>query len=282
VFDFLDGPVRQLVTDVYNSVGYVGVAVWVVIESVIVPIPSEIVLPFAGFLAAFSGNVEPLTGRPWNVPLIIVAGTIGATIGALVAYAIGYFGGRPLLLRWGRYLLIDPEDLAKTEAWFERYGHLAAFLGRLAPVVRSLVSFAAGIARMPLLPFVVFTTLGSAIWTTGLVVAGFVLGENWEAIIGILKRWEDAMLGALVIGIVVFVWWQLGHPGYRKRSGAAPGHLAVGSAVGPAVGSAVGPAVSSSESDPRAAAGAGDLATAARADDRGTGDEAPRLRSDPT
>jgi hypothetical protein len=90
------------------------------------------------------------------------------------------------------------------------------------------------------------------------------------------------MLGALAIGIVVFVWWQLGHPGYRKRSGAAPGHLAVGSAVGPAVGSAVGPAVSSSESDPRAAAGAGDLATTARADDRGTGDEAPRLRSDPT
>jgi membrane protein DedA with SNARE-associated domain len=229
VFDFLDGPVRQLVTDVYNAVGYVGVALWVVIESVIVPIPSEIVLPFAGFLAAFPESVEPLTGRPWSLPLIIVAGTVGATVGALVAYGIGYYGGRPLLLRWGRYLLIDPEDLAKTEAWFERHGQLAAFLGRLAPVVRSLVSFAAGIARMPLPPFVVFTALGSGIWTSGLVLAGYALGENWEAIIGILRRWEDVMLVALAAGVVVFVWWQLGHPGYRR---AAPGTSAGPASMG--------------------------------------------------
>ncbi len=233
VFDFLDGPVRQLVTDLYDAVGYVGVAVWVVIESVIIPIPSEIVLPFAGFLAAFPNAIEPLTGRPWSLPLIIVAGTIGATVGALVAYAIGYFGGRPLLLRWGRYLLIDPEDLAKTEAWFERYGHLAAFLGRLAPVVRSLVSFAAGIARMPLLPFVVFTALGSAIWTTGLVTAGFLLGENWEAIIGVLKSWEDVMLVGFGLAIVVFVWWQLGHPGYRRTAATRPeASVAVGAGRG--------------------------------------------------
>lgn len=238
MFDFLDGPVRQLVTDVYNAVGYVGVALWVVVESVIVPIPSEVVLPFAGFLVAFPDAVEPLTGRPWSLPLVVVAGTTGATIGALVAYAIGYFGGRPLLLRWGRYLLIDPEDLAKTEAWFERYGHLAAFFGRLAPVVRSLVSFAAGIARMPLLPFVVFTVLGSAIWTTGLVTAGFLLGENWEAIIGILKRWQDVMLVALALGVAVFVWWQLGHPGYRRRPRSASSLAAGGGSAGavPAVG----------------------------------------------
>jgi membrane protein DedA with SNARE-associated domain len=217
VFDFLDGPVRELVTQVYNAVGYLGVALWVAVESVIVPIPSELVLPFAGFLVAFPDNIEPLTGSPWNPWLTILAGTIGATIGALVAYGIGYYGGRPLLLRWGRYLLIDPEDLAKTEAWFDRYGAAAAFLARMVPVVRSLVSFAAGIARMRLVPFVVFTFLGSLPWTALLVVAGYGLGENWETIGTWLKRYEYVVLGGLVIGVVVFVWWQLGHPGWRRR-----------------------------------------------------------------
>src|SRR5512134_251504 len=102
VFDFLNGPVRDLVTQVYNPVGYLGVALWVAIESVVIPIPSEIVLPFAGFLVAFPENIEPLTGEPWNLVLVVLAGTVGATLGALVAYAIGFYGGRPFLLRWGR------------------------------------------------------------------------------------------------------------------------------------------------------------------------------------
>jgi membrane protein DedA with SNARE-associated domain len=217
VFDFLDGPVRDLVTQVYNAVGYLGVALWVAIESVIIPIPSELVLPFAGFLAAFPENVEPLTGQPWNLPITILAGTIGATIGALIAYAIGYLGGRPFLLRFGRYLLIDPEDLDRTEAWFARYGAAAAFLARMIPVVRSLVSFAAGIARMRLGPFVVFTFLGSLPWTAALVVAGYALGENWETIGAWLKRYEYVVIGILIVAVVAFVWWRLGHPGWNRR-----------------------------------------------------------------
>jgi membrane protein DedA with SNARE-associated domain len=220
VFDFLNGPVRDLVTSVYQAVGYIGVALWVAIESVIVPIPSELVLPFAGFLAAFAENIEPLTGAPWSVPLIVAFGTLGAVVGALIAYAIGFWGGRPLLDRYGRYLLIDPEDLDKAEAWFARYGAAAAFFGRLVPVIRSLVSFAAGVARMPLLPFVVFTALGSLPFTIALVVGGYTLGENWETIGGILKQFEYLAIAAVIIGVLIFVWWQLGHPGWRRPTRA--------------------------------------------------------------
>ena len=92
VFDFLNGPVRELVTQIYDAVGYVGVALWVAIESVIIPIPSELVLPFAGFLVGAGTSIEPLTGQPWSLALVTIAGTIGSLIGALVAYAIGYFG----------------------------------------------------------------------------------------------------------------------------------------------------------------------------------------------
>ena len=216
MFDFLNGPVRDLVTSVYEAVGYVGVALWVAIESVIVPIPSELVLPFAGFLVGEGRSLEPLTGQPWNLWLVTAAGTIGAVVGALVAYAIGYFGGRPIIERWGRYLRITPEDLDRTDEFFARHGTKAAFFGRLIPVVRSLVSFAAGIARMPLGPFVVFTALGSLPFTFVLVFAGLQLGANWESIGDVLKRFEYVVLGALALAVLAFVWVRFIGP--RRRT----------------------------------------------------------------
>ena len=147
VFDFLNGPVRDLVTQIYEAVGYLGVALWVAIESVIIPIPSELVLPFAGFLVGDRATaMEPLTGQPWSFWLVVLAGTLGATVGALVAYGIGAWGGRPLIERWGRYLGITAADLDKADAFFEQHGQAAAFFGRMVPVIRSLVSFAAGVA----------------------------------------------------------------------------------------------------------------------------------------
>jgi membrane protein DedA with SNARE-associated domain len=217
VFDFLNGPVRQLVTDLYNAVGYVGVAIWVAVESVIIPIPSELVLPFAGFLAGEGGRLEPLTGQPWNLALITLAGTIGATVGALVAYAIGYFGGRPIIERWGRYLGISAEDIDRAEAFFERHGTKAAFFGRMVPVIRSLVSFAAGIARMPLGPFVLFTALGSLPFTFVLAFAGVQLGQNWEAVGAVLKRFEYAVVGVLVLVALAWIWFRIIRP-RRQRT----------------------------------------------------------------
>ena len=216
VFDFLNGPVRDLVTQVYDSVGYLGVALWVAIESVIVPIPSELVLPFAGFLVGQGTNIEPLTGQPWNLALVTLAGTIGATVGALVAYAIGYFGGRPLLERWGRILRITPADLDRTDEFFARHGTKAAFFGRLIPVVRSLVSFAAGIAHMPLLPFVVFTALGSLPFTFVLAFAGVQLGANWEVIGDVLKRFEYVILAVLAVVAIGFIWLRFVRPRRQK------------------------------------------------------------------
>jgi membrane protein DedA with SNARE-associated domain len=212
VFDFLNGPVRELVTQIYDSVGYLGVALWVAIESVIVPIPSELVLPFAGFLVGQGTSIEPITGQAWNLVLVTVAGTFGATIGALVAYAIGYYGGRPVLERWGRFLRITPADLDKTDAFFARHGTKAAFFGRLIPVVRSLVSFAAGIGHMPLLPFTFFTALGSLPFTFVLVFAGMQLGANWEVIGDILKRFEYAILAVVALAVIAFVWLRFVRP----------------------------------------------------------------------
>jgi membrane protein DedA with SNARE-associated domain len=218
VFDFLNGPVRDLVTQIYEAVGYIGVALWVAIESVIIPIPSELVLPFAGFLVGTGAELEPLTRQPWSYWLVVLAGTLGATVGALVAYAIGAWGGRPLIQRWGRYLGITDADLDRAEAFFARYGEAASFFGRMVPVVRSLVSFAAGVARMPLGRFIVFTFLGSLPFTALLVFAGVQLGANWESIGAVIKRFEYAVVAVLAIVVVAWIWLRIVKPRRSARA----------------------------------------------------------------
>ena len=219
MFEFLDGPVRQLVTQLYEAVGYLGVAIWVAIESVIVPIPSELILPFAGFLVGEGTAIEPLTGQPWSLPLVVLAGTLGATVGGLVAYAIGYWGGRPVILRWGRVFGVKAEDLDRTEAFFEKHGMAACFIGRMIPVVRSLVSFGAGLGRMPVLKFTVYTFLGSLPFTFLLVFVGVQLGANWEAVGAVLKQFEYLILAILVALVVAFLWIRVIRP--RRRAAAA-------------------------------------------------------------
>ena len=216
MFDFLNGPVRDLVTQIYETVGYVGVALWVALESVIVPIPSELVLPFAGFLIGQGSALEPISGQPWSYWPTVLAGTIGATVGALIAYGIGALGGRPLLERWGRYVGISPADLDKADAFFARHGQAASFFGRMIPVIRSLVSFAAGIARMPLGRFTLFTFLGSLPFTALLVFAGVQLGANWEEVGAILKQFEYVVLAILAVVILAWIWIRIIKP--RRES----------------------------------------------------------------
>lgn len=220
VFDFLNGPVRDLVTQIYDAVGYLGVALWVAIESVVIPIPSELVLPFAGFLVGTGDAIEPLTGQPWSYWLVVIAGTLGATVGALVAYAIGLYGGRPIVDRWGRYLGISHADLDRAESFFARYGEAASFFGRLVPVVRSLVSFAAGLSRMPLPKFILFTFLGSLPFTAMLVFAGLQLGANWESVGPVLKRFEYAILAVLAVIVIAWVWFRIIKPRRAAKAGA--------------------------------------------------------------
>ena len=166
VFDFLNGPVRDLVTQIYEAVGYLGVALWVAIESVIIPIPSELVLPVRrlprrrgrGARADHRAAVELLARPSWPA-------RSGRPSARSSPTRIGDWGGRPVLERWGRYLGITPADLDKADAFFARHGEAASFFGRMIPVIRSLVSFAAGIAHMPLGKFTLFTFLGSLPWT---------------------------------------------------------------------------------------------------------------------
>lgn len=212
VFDFLDGPVRQLVTELYETVGYLGVALWVAIESVIIPIPSELILPFAGFLVGEGVALEPITGQPWSLWLVVLAGTLGATTGGLIAYAIGYWGGRPVILRWGRWLGITAADIDRTEAFFARYGAAASLIGRMIPVVRSLVSFGAGVGRMPLVPFMVFTVLGSIPWNLALVLAGYMLGERWAQFEVLMAQYEYLVLGGIGLAGLAWIWLRVVRP----------------------------------------------------------------------
>jgi membrane protein DedA with SNARE-associated domain len=205
----------------YDAVGYVGVAVAVALETIVAPIPSEVILPMAGWKvsqsAADSSIVEPLTGLPWNIPLAVLLATVGSLVGALVGYFIGAWGGRPLLDRYGRYVGIGAEDLDRADRWFERWGTWAVFLGRMVPLVRTFVSYPAGISRMPMGRFVLFSTLGSLPWNAALIFAGFVVGENYRQIEAAIKPYEYVIY-AVVIGLaaLVIVRWRMAK---RSRAG---------------------------------------------------------------
>jgi membrane protein DedA with SNARE-associated domain len=207
----------------YDAVGYVGVAVAVTLETIVAPIPSEVILPMAGWKVSQSALdasvLEPLTGLAWNIPLAVAFATVGSVIGAMAGYGIGAWGGRPLLNRYGRYVGIGAEDLDRADRWFERWGSWAVFLGRMVPLVRTFVSYPAGISRMPIGRFLLFSTLGSLPWNAALIVAGFVVGENYPEISAAMKPFEYVIY-AVVIGLVVLLlarWWW----GKRRRSARA-------------------------------------------------------------
>ena len=206
----------------YDAVGYVGVALAVALETIVAPIPSEVILPMAGWKVSQStadpSVVEPLTNLPWNIPLAVALATVGSVIGALVGYAIGAWGGRPLLDRYGGYVGIGAEDLDRADRWFDRWGSWAVFLGRMVPLVRTFVSYPAGISRMPIGRFLVFSTLGSLPWNLALIVAGFVVGENYEQIEAAIKPYEYVVYVAVAAAAVFVVarWWR----GKRRRAAA--------------------------------------------------------------
>jgi membrane protein DedA with SNARE-associated domain len=197
----------------YDAVGYVGLAAAVALETIVAPIPSEVILPMAGWKvsqsAADASVVEPLTGLPWNIPLAVLLATVGSVVGALVGYFIGAWGGRPLLDRYGRYVGIGAEDLDRADRWFDRWGSAAVFFGRMVPLVRTFVSYPAGISRMPMGRFLLFSTLGSLPWNAALILAGFVVGENYRAIEAAIKPFEYLIYAAVfaVVAVLVVRWW---------------------------------------------------------------------------
>ena len=216
---FIDQIVIPFLNNLYGAVGYFGVMLAMGIESAMVPLPSELILPYAGFLVSDPGQLEPLTGQPWNFWIVVVAATIGNTLGSLVAYAIGAYGGRPFLERFGRYLLIRPHEIELADGFFARHGAATVFIGRLLPVVRTFISFPAGVARMPLGRFIVYSTAGAFIWSCLLVYAGTILGGNWVQIRHAHQPFDLAIALGVVGLVALFIWWRLGTPGRRGRPG---------------------------------------------------------------
>ncbi len=187
-----------------SSLGYVGVALLMAIESACIPLPSEIIMPFAGYLVS--------TGR-FDLVLVATAGAIGCNIGSTVAYAIGAYGGRPLVERWGYWVLIGARDLAFVDWFFARFGGITVFVSRLLPVVRTFIALPAGIARMPLVKFQIYTFLGSWPWCYALAYIGARLGARWDAdprLREVMHRFDGVVIAAIVLGIAVYVWshWQ--------------------------------------------------------------------------
>lgn len=215
---FIDQIVLPFLTTLYGSVGYLGVGVAMAIESAMIPLPSELVLPFAGFLVSDATAVEPLTRGPWMFWIVVVIATLGNTVGSVIGYAIGAWGGRPFLERYGKYLLIRPHEIELAERFFVRYGSATAFFSRLLPVVRTFISFPAGVARMPLGKFILYSTLGAFPWSILLVYAGEQLGSRWVDIRHALQPFDLTIALIVVLGIALFVWWRLGRPGWRRAS----------------------------------------------------------------
>jgi membrane protein DedA with SNARE-associated domain len=220
VLAFIDQIVIPFLNALYGAVGYVGVMLAMAIESAMVPLPSELIMPYAGFLVSDPTQLEPITGQPWNFWIVVVVATIGNTLGSLVAYAIGAFGGRPLLERYGKYVLIRPHEIDLADAFFAKHGAATVFIGRLLPIVRTFISFPAGVARMPIGKFIVYSTAGAFLWSMLLVYAGTVLGENWTQIRHALQPFDLAIAVGVVALVVLFVWWRLGMPGRPGRAKA--------------------------------------------------------------
>lgn len=182
-------------TAIIQHLSYVGIFILMTLESMIAPVPSELVMPFAGFLI-FTGHFDPV----W----VMVASGLGSIAGSLLSYGMGVLG-EPVVLRYGRYLLLNPHHLEWTKNFFNRYGSVTIFISRFIPVVRHLISIPAGLARMSLAPFVLYTAIGASLWNGFLTYLGVRLKENWRLIQKYTHTLDYLVLAALLVALAYFV-----------------------------------------------------------------------------
>ena len=193
-------PVAAWIIAVISALGYPGIVLLMAIESACIPLPSEVIMPFAGYLVS--------TGR-FDLILAATAGAIGCNLGSIVAYEVGKRGGRPFVQRWGKYVLLDMHDLDRAEYFFRRWGSITVLACRLLPVVRSFIAFPAGVARMPLVRFHIYTFIGSWPWCYALAWVGMKLGVAWRTdprLSHILHRADFVVVGVVVAAAAWFVW----------------------------------------------------------------------------
>jgi membrane protein DedA with SNARE-associated domain len=197
--------IASFIVATISASGYAGVALLMAIESACIPLPSEIIMPFSGYLV--------FTGR-FDLVAVATAGAIGCNLGSTVAYAIGYYGGRPLVEKWGAYVMVSRRDLALVDRFFDRFGGITVFVSRLLPVVRTFIALPAGIARMPQLKFQVYTFLGSWPWCFALAYIGAKLGERWESdptLREIFHRFDVVIVAVIALAIIWYVWHHWTH-----------------------------------------------------------------------
>ena len=190
--------------NLFNAMGWPGVLIAMIIESACIPLPSEVTMPLAGWM------LVQAKGLAWG--WLVWAGLVGAVgnvIGSWIAYWVGQKGGRPVLEKYGRYILISRHDLDRADAWFAKYGEAAIFFSRLLPVVRTFISFPAGVAGMDLKRFSILSFLGSFPWSLGLAWAGYVAGEHWEEIRAAMRPFDIPIIAVILLMIVVFVYRKL-------------------------------------------------------------------------
>lgn len=192
--------IASFIVATISAIGYAGVALLMAIESACIPLPSEIIMPFSGYLV--------FTGR-FNLFAVATAGAIGCNLGSSVAYAVGYYGGRPLVEKWGAYVMVSRRDLALVDRFFDRFGGITVFVSRLLPVVRTFIALPAGIARMPQLKFQIYTFLGSWPWCFALAYIGAKLGERWETdptLREIFHRFDVLIVAVFALAVIWYVW----------------------------------------------------------------------------
>jgi len=199
------------IVEVISAAGYFGVVILMAIESACIPLPSEVIMPFAGYLVT--------TGR-FSLVGAATMGALGCNIGSTVAYYVAASGGRAAIERWGRYILVSRHELERAERFFARYGAVTVFICRLLPVVRTFIAFPAGLARMPMLKFQIYTFVGSWPWCFGLAYVGMVLGARWDSDPELRRLFHETdalILLVLIAGFAWFVWsrWRETHSGGR-------------------------------------------------------------------
>lgn len=191
--------ISEWVLAIMAKFGYLGIIFAMFAENVFPPIPSEVIMPAAGFAVA-RGDL--------NLLLVIIAGTLGSVLGALPLYYFGSLFNKQRLIdfteKYGKYVFVKPDDVISADDWFNKHGKKAVFFGRMVPGIRSLISIPAGMNKMPLLPFIIFTTAGAAIWTTLLTLAGYHFGKNYEVIERFLAPYSKIFLGAAIV--IVIIW----------------------------------------------------------------------------
>ena len=200
----LEAQLLLLIQSIYNIMDWPGVVALMALETVFTPLPSEVIMPLAGWMLVKARGLGPI-----YILLAGLYGGLGSTAGSALIYGVGVWGGRPLLYRYGKYLLISHHDLDVAERWFLKYGELTVFFSRLVPQVRSFISLPAGVVRMSFIRFLIFTFIGSFIWSTALAFAGYQLGEHWEQVRAIMRPFDLPILAVIIILIGIYAWHRL-------------------------------------------------------------------------